>query len=219
MGRTAAPSAPSQASGTLHVLNPLPFAQGIMPQLQVQVPNQPPPQPRRYPEIETKAITLDQIYQYFYPWNPFGYRITVIGVAVRGTSTSSKRFLPDVYQAACVPMLCHSCYAPLSRDAVFIGDHQPPTSLYRLLCDPRSLNTGIIGRPGYIARYIASHQIPFPLYLFSWGHHKFQTNNYCLAQALGGRTPKQVYYGDPTIGQYLYPHCWRCSARQGDILR
>lgn len=184
-----------------------------------------------------QEIPLGDIYRYMCPISPLEQGRTVIGVQTDGTNTANKKYLKGIYQAAGLSLCCHSCGErivektgwvfgrPISIETV-IGDHQPPTALYTAA---RSMAGGFFPLEGKLSKAVkAIQQSPLTLYIFKadlsqpGGKSKglfFQTNNYYLARRLGRTEPQSVIYGDPSQGQFLYPHCKKCSDRQGRLLQ
>ena len=224
MGRTRPISQPTQAAQVaqpVYRLEPFPFAQGVMPTLHVQLP------PRRY-KLEIQPIPMEKLITYCCPSNLYGRPMPVIGVATDGPNTGNKDFLPEIYQAAGLPFFCHSCLTPLVPRQIqhwtflhFIGDHQPPTALYTLLRQPALLYapTTPDGKLLRAARVIAAGLGSWlRLYCFTWNSMEYQTNCYPIAQRFSTTPVREVLYGDPHAGQFLYPHCERCSNIQGKLL-
>lgn len=182
-------------------------------------------------------IPLEDIYRYMCPVNPREQSWIVIGVKTNGSNTANKKYLKRIYQAAGLSLCCHSCGEeivektgwafgrPISIETV-IGDHQPPTALYTAA---RSMAGEFFPLEGKLSKAVkAIQQSPLTLYIFKadlsqpGGKSKgllFQTNNYYLARRLGRTEPQSVIYGDPSQGQFLYPHCKKCSDRQGRLLQ
>lgn len=158
------------------------------------------------------------------PGNPLN--LTVIGIRVNGSSTNRKTYLPEIYQRAGIPFVCHSCGKDLSAEYTYIGDHQPPSKLReKAACiTPGSSANGLYSR---IINRIA-HNPELVLYEFTCrikdptsGQMRtvsLQTNNFDIISTLSGTWQKSVIYAPSLLNQHLYPHCSYCSNRQGKIM-
>lgn len=172
-------------------------------------------------------LSDDEIDALMYPVAPNNPKnITVIGIQANGTCTRNKRYLPDIYQRAGIPFLCHSCGRELEKESVFIGDHQPPSKLREksVFFNPTAQGCGIYH---YIILRIYSGQ-PLTLYQFSYNAAdpssdrvrtvNLQTNNLEVILTLGGTYRDEITYSPSQLRQYLFPHCRDCSDRQGRIM-
>lgn len=195
-------------------------------------PSQPsqPSRPSRFDFIGEADLV-----KYMFPADPNDGSYPVIGVYTSGTSTKNAKKLPAIYDLAGLELRCHSCHEPIQEIYQniggvptptglysLIGDHQPPTVLYRLLCDPAQMAQGIFGKLGHAAFRIQEKGKNCILYEFNRDGVLYQTNSQALAQQLSNSPsapPAAVTYGSLQSSQFLYPHCDRCSNAQGSLLR